>query len=135
MNSSFASRRVAVFFGAIKWFPILAVPFGVFFFETWLQVCIYERDYAATELKSRIKEISSHIGRLQERADELMALKSVSEHVPDLGLVPIEPGQVEVLRAPYTGDQIVSPYDFFGPMTIADAAPIRHTGNPRDAAP
>ncbi len=124
MNRTLTNRRVSVLVGAIKWLPVIAMPFGVFLFETWLQVLIYERDYETTELKNRIKDTTSHIGRLQEHADELMALKRVSEQAPDLGLAPIEPGQVEVLYLPEPPAQPVSPLNFVETMTIADAAPL-----------
>ena len=117
-------RRVSVLWGAIKWLPVVALPFGVFFFETWLQVRIYENDYATTKLKSKVRDITSHIGRLQEHADDLMALKRLSDKAPDLGLVPIEPGQVEVLYVPETTPPApAAPYALVEPMTIADAKP------------
>ena len=118
------SRRVSVLYGAIKWLPVVAVPFGVFFFETWLQVRIYENDYATTKLKAKVREITSHIGRLQEHSDDLLAIKRLSEKAPDLGLVPIEPGQVEVLYAPERAPAEPAPYVWDEPIAIADAAPV-----------
>ena len=132
-------RRVSVLWGAIKWLPVVALPFGVFFFETWLQVRIYENDYATTNLKSKVREITSHIGRLQEHADDLMAIRRLSEKAPDLGLVPIEPGQVEVLYAPERAPAPAAPYALIEPITIADAKPAAvprtEQKDPRHVAP
>ncbi|NUM56083.1 MAG: hypothetical protein HUU46_20780 [Candidatus Hydrogenedentes bacterium] len=121
MTRRFAGRRVAVFWGLVKWLPVVALPFGVFLFETWLQVRIYERGYDASQLRREIKDVNAHIDRLQERVDELTALKRVSERAPDLGLVPIEPGQVEVLYAPSTTERAPSPFLSIEPITIANA--------------
>jgi hypothetical protein len=119
--SRFSERRVAVFWGIVKWFPVVAMPFGVFFFETWLQVRIYERGYDASELRRDIKDANAHIDRLQERIDELTALKRVSERAPDLGLTPIQPGQVEVVYAPKPVEALPSPFRPDGSIAIADA--------------
>ena len=122
MKRALTLRRVSILFGAIKWLPVVAMPFAAFFFETWLQVCIYKNDYTAAEVRTRMRDISSHIGRLQEREDELKALKRAAEKAPDLGLVPIQPGQVEVLYAPEQAPEPV--YDeYVKPITIADANP------------
>ncbi|MCC6796786.1 MAG: hypothetical protein IT366_16835 [Candidatus Hydrogenedentes bacterium] len=98
--SRFSGRRVSVFWGFFWWAPVIALPVGVFFFETWLQVRTVERGYAAAEVRRKLKDADAHINRLQGRIDELTALKNVSEHAPDMGLVPIQPGQVEVVYIP-----------------------------------
>lgn len=90
------ARRVL--FGAVKWIPVLLVPFSAFFFETWLQLQIFERDYEAAELNRQIREINARIVGLEERADELVTLKKITEQAPDLGLVQPEPNQIEVVR-------------------------------------
>lgn len=130
MKHSLLIRRVAVLGGFLKWAPVLAIPFGVFLFETWLQVRIYENDYAASELKRKIKEITSHNDRLKQRADDLMAIRRVNEQAPDLGLVPIAPGQVEVLYVPQAAPERPLVVDM-EPLTIADAAAPqpRRSGN------
>ena len=125
MTRRFAQRRVAVFFGVVKWLPIVALPFGVFFFETWLQVRTYERGYAASELGRKIKDVSAHIDRLQERVDELTALKRVGKRAPDLGLTPIQPGQVEVLYAPPAVTPAPDSFRSGAPIAIANAD-VRH---------
>ena len=84
--------------GALKWIPVLLVPFSAFFFETWLQLQIFERDYEAAELSRQIRETSARINGLEERADELMTLERITEQAPDLGLVQPEPSQIEVVR-------------------------------------
>lgn len=121
MTRRFAERRVAVFRGVVTWLPVVALPFGVFFFETWLQVRIYERGYDASELRREIRDVDAHIDRLQERVDELTALRRVSEHAPDLGLVPIEPEQVEVLYAPSHQERAPGPFGSDEPLMIANA--------------
>jgi hypothetical protein len=90
------ARRVI--FGAVKWIPVLLVPFTAFFFETWLQLQIFERDYEAAELSRQIRETNARIVGLEERGDELVTLKKITEQAPDLGLVQPEPNQIEVVR-------------------------------------
>ena len=119
MTSRFKPRRVAVLWIVVKWLPVVALPFGVFFFETWLQVRTYERGYEATKLRREIKNVDAHVDRLQERVDELTALKRVSEHAPDLGLEPIRPGQVEVVYAPSAAG--TAPSATRAPIAIANA--------------
>ena len=125
MTSRFTDRRVAVFAGMVRWLPVVALPFCVLFFETWLQVHIYERGYAATELRRKIKDVSAHIDRLQERVDDLTALKRVGERAPDLGLAPIQPGQIEVVYAPPPRERSSTPTVPAEPMAIA-TADVRH---------
>ena len=117
----FAVRRVAVFWGLVKWLPVIALPFAVFFFETWLQVRIYERGYDASKLRREIKDVNAHVDRLQERIDELTALKRASERAPDLGLAPIQPGQVEVVWSGPDPDDAPAPGPSDDPIAIADA--------------
>lgn len=125
MTRRLSQRRVAVFWGAVKWLPVVTLPFGVFLFETWLQVRIYEKGYAASELRREIKDVNAHVDRLQERVDDLTALKRVSERAPDMGLVPIEPGQVEVLYAPPATGIPQAPFLSDEPIAIANAD-VRH---------
>ncbi|MBM3289986.1 MAG: hypothetical protein FJY92_07525 [Candidatus Hydrogenedentes bacterium] len=119
MTGRFAQRRVSVFWGTVKWLPVVALPFSVFFFETWLQVRIYERGYEASTLRREIRDITAHVDRLQERVDELTALKRAGERAPDLGLSPIRPGQVEVVYAPPSSEN--APIREVTPETIAIA--------------
>ncbi len=86
-----------VLLGAIKWIPILLIPFSAFFFQTWLQLQIFHRDYEAAELLRQIKEVNLRIDTLEERADELMTIEKLSAQAPDLGLVQPEPSQIEVV--------------------------------------
>lgn len=125
MTRHFTHRRVAVFWGMMKWLPVLAIPFSVFFFETWLQVRIIEHGYSATEIRRKMKDVNAHIGRLQERADELTALKRISERAPDLGLAPIQPGQVEIVYAPPAPDRDAPVTGPATPLAIANAD-LRH---------
>ena len=121
MTGRFSQRRVSVFWGAVKWLPVIALPFSVFFFETWLQVRTYERGYDASKLRREIKDVNAHVDRLQERIDELTALKRASERAPDLGLAPIQPGQVEVVFAPDAASEPIEMNSPEGPIAIADA--------------
>ncbi len=90
------ARRVLS--GALKWVPVLLIPFSAFFFETWLQLQIFKRDYEAAELSREIRETNQRIDGLEERADELMTLKRITEQAPDLGLVEPEPNQIAVVK-------------------------------------
>lgn len=123
--SRFSERRVAVLWGFIWWAPVIALPACVFFFETWLQVRTYEGGYAAAEVRRKMKDADAHINRLQGRIDELTALKRVSEYAPDMGLVAIQPGQVEVVYIPEA--QETSPLPFRADESIAIAnADVQH---------
>lgn len=84
--------------GTLKWIPVLLIPFSAFFFETWLQLSIFRRDYEAYELSRQIRETNARIEALEERADELMTLDRITEQAPDLGLVQPQPSQIEVVR-------------------------------------
>ena len=117
----FSERRVAVLWGFIWWAPVIALPAGVFLFETWLQVRTYEGGYAAAEVRRKTKDADAHINRLQGRIDELTALKSVSEHAPDMGLVAIQPGQVEVVYIPEAQGTSPLPFRADGSIAIANA--------------
>lgn len=97
-RGSYPRPARGVLIGAVKWIPVLLVPFSAFFFETWLQLQIFQRDYEAAELSRQIREINARIEGLEERADELMTLDRITEQAPDLGLVQPEPSQIEVVR-------------------------------------
>ncbi|GMU92278.1 MAG: hypothetical protein AMXMBFR4_13360 [Candidatus Hydrogenedentota bacterium] len=116
------ARRGGLFLRAAKWLPVLAFPFSVFFFEAWLQIQIFARDYESAVLKRKMREIDFQINRLQETADELQTLKRISAKAPDLGLAPVEPGQIEIVRASRpmgpAGDAALSTRPF---LTVADA--------------
>lgn len=115
-------RRGSLFLRAVKWLPVLAFPFSVFFFEAWLQIQVFARDYESAVLKRTMREIDSQINKLQETADELQTLKRISAKAPDLGLAPVEPGQIEIIRASRpvgpAGDAALSSRPF---LTVADA--------------
>ncbi|MCL4694966.1 MAG: hypothetical protein KJ060_20940 [Candidatus Hydrogenedentes bacterium] len=118
-----------VLVGAVLWMPILLVPFSAFFFETWLQLQIFERDYEAAELSREIRETNARIEGLEERADELMTLDRISEQAPDLGLVQPEPSQIEVVRVtPGSDYRIEEPF-----FEIARLPAAEPTGPPAAA--
>jgi hypothetical protein len=123
------ARRGSLFLRAVKWLPVLAFPFSVFFFEAWLQIQVFARDYESAVLKRKMREISSQINKLQEAVDELQTLKRISAKAPDLGLEPIQPGQIEVIRGPgLFGPKVNRDISTRSVLTVADAEPSSRPG-------
>jgi len=82
----------------VLFLPFLAVPFGIWTFETWVQMQIYSNDYELTTMRSQRDQIHDQIEQLEDRAAFLSTLRKLEASVTDEGLVEPLPGQIRVIR-------------------------------------
>jgi hypothetical protein len=93
-----AGRRPgSLILAALKWTPLLAVPFGVLLAESWLRVQTLHLDYKTVEFRRQIKELTLEINKLEERADQLVTMKRVEEKASDLALESLKPDRIELI--------------------------------------
>jgi len=81
----------------LKWWPHLAIPFGVLFVETFLHLGILGNDYERARINQHMKALQQEVLDLNARRAELEAMGRIQQTAVQLGLVEPEPNQVEVL--------------------------------------
>jgi hypothetical protein len=84
--------------GWSKWLPFLILPFGVAFFEVWLNIGIFANDGIEYELRGQIRESSQAIQQLNNEVASLKKMDNLDLSDPNLGLVAPAYIQVKVLR-------------------------------------
>ena len=96
-----ARRRAirAVTLRSVKWFLFLAAPFSILFFETWLRLRTVETDYVSGALRAQVRDLRKEINELEGRIDGKKTIPRLGVKAAELGLVPPEPGQVEIVYA------------------------------------
>ena len=122
----------------VWWSPILLLPFGVVFIDTWLSTEAIQRDYRVNELTARMAEAKTQIDDLRVREAELRTIRRIDDEAPNLGLKQPEPEQIRMIYYTdvETEDQDVVAYvkDNPGPALAVEgnqgalAAPEQGTG-------
>ncbi len=92
------TRALNYVFGAgILWLPVLLLVFGVLFYETWIQLQVYEQDYATSQLSREIRELKTQIKNLEAESADLAAMWRLESKALAMGMVEPQPGQVVVI--------------------------------------
>jgi len=90
--------RLVTMLHLVKWLPHLMLVFGVFLAETSLQLHIFENGYAQEALRKESRAARLRINVLDQKIDRLENMKRMVASAAELGLVPPEPDQIEIVR-------------------------------------
>ena len=85
--------------GWTKWLLVLALPFSAFFFDTWLNVEMLNRDYEIAEVNRRLQQLRASLDELRVETASLETMDRIEIQAPDLGLVEPEPSQIQIIYA------------------------------------
>jgi hypothetical protein len=91
-------RRRASLSGWWKCAPLLALPFGMFFTEAWLQTNILRNNYKVHELTLEQRALETSIKELSDGRSHLSRIERIDSQAPRLGLIKPLPGQRRILR-------------------------------------
>jgi len=92
------TRALNYVFGAgVLWLPVLLLVFGVLFYETWIQLQVYEQDYATSQLSREVRELKTQIKNLEAESADLAAMWRLESKALAMGMVEPRPGQVVVI--------------------------------------
>jgi len=83
--------------GWVKWVPVVAIPFSILFFHTWLNIQILRADYVLRELDSEAREWADRLNHtgVAETIHEDPAM--LAEQAEQLAFVQPSPGQREMV--------------------------------------
>lgn len=83
--------------GWIKWVPVVAIPFAILFFHTWLNIQIIRADYVLRELDAEAREWAdrlNHTGMAETIHEDPGML---AEQAEQMAFVQPSPGQREII--------------------------------------
>lgn len=83
--------------GWIKWVPVVAIPFAILFFHTWMNLQILRADYVLRELDAEARELAdrlTHTGMAETIHEDPGML---AEQAEQLAFVQPSPGQREII--------------------------------------
>ncbi|MBI5092378.1 MAG: hypothetical protein HZB26_08035 [Candidatus Hydrogenedentes bacterium] len=94
--------RKATLSGWAKWILVIAIPFSILFFETWLRTQSLQYGFVKNDLMKKQAELNERLKEL--RADEagLKRMDRIEAKAPDLGLVEPAPAQIKIVRVKAT---------------------------------
>lgn len=97
MKRSTMKKRRRVLRGWVKWVPVVAIPFSILFFHTWLNIQILRADYVLRELDSEAREWADRLNHtgVAETIHEDPAM--LAEQAEQLAFVQPSPGQREMV--------------------------------------
>jgi len=83
--------------GWIKWVPVVAIPFAILFFHTWLNIQIIRADYVLRELDAEAREWADRLNHtgMAETIHQDPAM--LAEQAEQLAFVQPSPGQREII--------------------------------------
>jgi len=84
--------------GWSKWLLVLAIPFSVFAFETWLSTQSLQFGFDKNQLMKRQAELTERIRSLEADEAGLKRMDRIDAKAPDLGLVEPGPTQIKIVR-------------------------------------
>ena len=96
-DARYRRAKSALLTGWVLWAPILAMPFGALFCETWLQTQIIANDYELNELVRAEQVAEGEIGELRTDVASLEAIGRMNAKASDLGLVEPEHHQIHII--------------------------------------
>ncbi len=97
MKRSSMKKQRRVLRGWVKWVPVVAIPFSILFFHTWLNIQILRADYVLRELDSEAREWADRLNHtgVAETIHEDPAM--LAEQAEQLAFVQPSPGQREMV--------------------------------------
>ncbi len=97
MKRSTMKKQRRVLRGWVKWVPVVAIPFSILFFHTWLNIQILRADYVLRELDSEAREWADRLNHtgVAETIHEDPAM--LAEQAEQLAFVQPSPGQREMV--------------------------------------
>lgn len=97
MKRSSVKKQRRVLRGWVKWVPVVAIPFSILFFHTWLNIQILRADYVLRELDSEAREWADRLNHtgMAETIHEDPAM--LAEQAEQLAFVQPSPGQREMV--------------------------------------
>ncbi len=107
--------RQATLQGWWKVLPLILLPFGVLFFEAWVQTHILKDQYEINRLSTEVRALETSLAGLRQEQTYLVRMERMAAKAPDLGLVMPNPGQIEEIAA---ADGVRAPFM----LARADAA-------------
>jgi hypothetical protein len=93
MSHSNRYPRRASLSGWWKCAPLIALPFGVLFFEAWLQTNILQNNYRVHELTLERRALETEVKELSDGRNRLSRIERIDAQAPRLGLVKPLPDQ------------------------------------------
>ena len=81
-----------------RWIPVLLLPFSALFFDTWLNTEILKRDFRMANLNAELRRLRETLDMYRVHEAQLENLDRIEFEAPDLGLVPAEPRQIQVIH-------------------------------------
>ena len=90
--------RRASLSGWWKCAPLLALPFGIFFSEAWLQTTILRNHYKIHELTLEQRALETEIKALSDGRNRLSRIERIDAQATRLGLFKPLPGQMRIVR-------------------------------------
>jgi len=106
-DARYKRAKNALLTGWVLWLPILAMPFGALFCETWFQTQIIASDYELNELIRAEQAIEGEIGELRTDVASLEAIGRMNAKAPDLGLVEPEHHQIHIIYSDRAHEALV----------------------------
>jgi hypothetical protein len=97
MKRMTVKKQRKVLRGWIKWVPVVAIPFAILFFHTWLNIQIIRADYVLRELDAEAREWAdrlNHTGMAETIHQDPAMLAAQAEQ---LAFVQPSPGQREII--------------------------------------
>lgn len=97
MKRSTVKRQRRILRGWVKWTPVVAIPFAVLFFHTWLNIQILRADYTLRELDREARDWADRLNHtgVAETYHEDPAM--LAEQAAQLAFVQPSPGQREII--------------------------------------
>lgn len=100
MNRMTLRKQRRILRSWIKWVPVVAIPFAILFFHTWLNVQIIRADYVLRELDAEAREWTDRLNHT-----------GVAETIHEDPSILAEQAEVMAFRQPSPGQREVIHYD------------------------
>jgi len=82
----------------LKWIPILAMPFSVLFFDTYINVKVRINDYRMFSINKQRRALEQESCTLEAERAWHGSMSLIGERAPNLGLVEPNPSQIQVVH-------------------------------------
>lgn len=97
MKRSSMKKQRRMLRGWVKWVPVVAIPFSILFFHTWLNIQILRADYVLRELDSEAREWSERLNNTGMAETIREDPNMLAEQAEQMAFVQPSPGQREMI--------------------------------------
>jgi len=97
MKRSSMKKQRRMLRGWVKWVPVVAIPFSILFFHTWLNIQILRADYVLRELDSEAREWSERLNNTGMAETIREDPNMLAEQAEQMVFVQPSPGQREMI--------------------------------------